>query len=205
MQRRDLKITVVLWSLMAISLAVMIGAGVWKIRHAGMEDDLPQAAPHPVPAFTAVDQNGKNVARADLGGKVWLADFIFTRCAGPCPLMTMKMMQIQQALGEAPVTLVSFTVDPDYDSPQVLKKYMADRGAKENNWLMLNTGSNASVQSLARAMNIGVHKPEEGDIVHGTHFILVDRAGKIAGYFSGVDADGWQRAVDAAKKLTEAR
>lgn len=153
-----------------------------------------------VPAFVATDQNSKAVSKQDLAGKVWLTHFIFTRCTGPCPLMSAKMKQIQDALGDANVTLVSFTVDPDYDTPAILKQYMQRLDASERNWLMLNTGAEQSVQALAKKVHIGVSKAGE-EIVHGTHFILVDKQGRVHGYYSGTDDEGWKNAVTDAKKL----
>jgi protein SCO1 len=154
-----------------------------------------------VPEFTAVDQNGRQVGKQDLAGRPWIAAFIFTRCAGPCPMMTAKMKQMQEALGDARVMLVSFTVDPSHDSPAVLKQYMRERSADEGNWLMLNAGSEQEVFALARTMNIGISRAGE-EIIHGTHFILVDGEGGIRGYYSGTDDEGWQKAVRNARRLS---
>jgi protein SCO1/2 len=178
-------------------MILAMAAGLW-----GCDRDAQGEKPIDAPGFVATDQNGNAVSRQDMLGKVWLTHFIFTRCHGPCPMMTAKMKQIQEALGDAPVTLVSFTVDPAYDSPAILKQYMKDRSASEGNWLMLNTGSEHSVQTLARAMHIGVAKAGE-EIIHGTHFILVDKEGKIRGYYSGTDEVGWKNAVSEAKKLAK--
>lgn len=182
-------------SMVAVVLAAAMLGGL-----CGCDQPAHGEKPIDVPAFIATDQNGKAVSKQDMLGKVWLTHFIFTRCAGPCPLMTAKMKQIQDALGDASVTLVSFTVDPAYDTPAILKQYMQDRSASERNWLMLSTGTEPSVQTLAKAMHIGVSKAGE-EIVHGTHFILVDKQGRVHGYYSGTDDEGWKNAVSEAKKM----
>ena len=75
------------------------------------------------------ERTGKAVSRADLSGKVWVASFVFTRCAGPCPLVTSTMARLQHDLaGQEGVFLVTFTVDPDNDTPEVLRQYAADFG-----------------------------------------------------------------------------
>src|SRR5262245_13414902 len=91
-----------------------------------------------VTEFTLTNQYGKPVSLADLRGHVWVADIIFTRCAGPCPIMTRQMKELQDALPAASATrLVSLTTDPDYDSPQVLKTYSERFGADQQRWLYL--------------------------------------------------------------------
>ncbi len=85
----------------------------------------------PAPEFTFTAQDGSKVFTADLKGKVWVANFIFTRCAGPRPVMTSRMAEINDAIKAkgAEVALVSMTVDPDYDSPEILKSYGEKVGA----------------------------------------------------------------------------
>src|SRR2546422_11578573 len=88
--------------------------------------------------FTLTNQNGRVVTLADLRGKVWVADIIFTRCPGPCLKMTRQMSELQAALpANAPVELVSLTADPAYDTPEVLKRYGERFGATPDRWQLL--------------------------------------------------------------------
>src|SRR6478609_2142992 len=91
---------------------------------------------YPVPDFSLTDQTDRTIALQELKGKVWVADFIFTNCGGTCPVMTEKMRTLQTAL-PAGVRMVSFTVDPDRDTPKVLAAYAAEHGATRDRWLFL--------------------------------------------------------------------
>src|SRR5947209_12094926 len=89
-----------------------------------------------LPNFSLIDQNGSRVTLHDLAGKVWVADFIFTNCGGTCPLMTEKMLKLQEALSPDS-HLVSFTVDPTRDTPRVLAAYAEEHSADRDRWLFL--------------------------------------------------------------------
>lgn len=145
----------------------------------------------PVPAFALTNQEGKNVSLETLKGHVWLADIIFTRCAGPCPEMTRKMRELQDALpAESTARLVSLTTDADYDTPEVLQKYAAKNGAKADRWNFL-TGDKRAVANLAidGLKLTAIEKPaaertDPADLfVHSTIFVLVDKAGQLRGVF----------------------
>ena len=87
-----------------------------------IEEELPIIGQ--IPSFDLIDQDGEQFTLDNLRGNVWLADFIFTTCAGPCPIMTERMSTVQHDLvGIDKLQFVSFTVNPDYDTPEVLKKY----------------------------------------------------------------------------------
>ncbi len=89
-----------------------------------------------ITGFTLTNQDNAAVSLADLRGKVWVADVVFTRCAGPCPRMTHQLAELQSALpANQPVRLVTLTSDPEYDTPPVLKKYAARFGADSNRWM----------------------------------------------------------------------
>ena len=92
---------------------------------------------------------GSTVSTADFKGKIWVANFIFTRCAGPCPMMTSRMAELNQALGNkaTDVELVSITVDPEYDTPEVLKQYGEQAGASPDRWKFL-TGPKDQIETV---------------------------------------------------------
>lgn len=140
--------------------------------------------------FTLTERSGRLVSRADLAGKVWIADFVFTRCAGPCPALTSRMARLQRDLPPRDdLRLVTFTVDPDYDTPAVLAEYARRYGAEPERWLFL-TGPKEAIRHLSvEGFKMGLVEapPELGGITHDTHFALVDRAGRIRGYYGGED------------------
>ncbi len=176
--------------------AVMLSAAVLWIHGCGTVSETVHHHPAPAgleplletPAFELVNSAGRTVSSADLAGKVWLVDFIFTRCTGPCPLMTQRMKAIQDSLRqiglagpEAPVRLVSISVDPAWDTPQVLADYAAAWQADTANWEFL-TGPPEETLKLVREGFKVTAEPEgsgSANIVHGTSFLLVDQSGRV--------------------------
>ncbi len=143
-----------------------------------------------VPAFTLVDQQGQPVSRDTLQGSVWVADFIFTRCAGQCPMVSAQMAQLAALLAHRPgVRLVSFTVDPAWDTPEVLARYAAQYRRSDAAWSFL-TGDEATIRRLCRE-GFHVALSEQGTdaepITHSTRLVLVDRQGHIRGYYDATD------------------
>lgn len=131
------------------------------------------------------DSEGHRFDSAALGRKVWIADFIYTSCPGPCPRMTSEMHKVQeQVKAYDDVRLVSISVDPQHDSPAVLNDYAHRFGGPTDQWVFL-TGSPATVHLLAYdAFHVG-------DVIdkmdHSTKFVLVDKSGNIRGYYSSFD------------------
>lgn len=152
----------------------------------GQESELPVLAD--LPEFSLTERSGKTVTLNDLRGKVWVADFIFTGCAGPCPVMSKRMQTLQAELlrdRKDSVLCVSFSVDPENDTPEVLREYAETRGADPKRWLFL-TGEKKKVRSLvADGFKLTVPKTpeEEEELLHSTRFVLVDRKGRIRGYY----------------------
>lgn len=144
-----------------------------------------------VPDFTLVERNGQVVSKGDLDGKVWVADFIFTNCAGTCPLMTKQMSDLQFVLPEE-VLLVSFTVDPARDTPMVLASYAEQHRADPDRWYFL-TGSRDDLYTLARqGFHLAVDDTigsEAEPITHSSRFALVDRESNIRRYYDGTNAE----------------
>jgi len=137
-----------------------------------------------------------------LAGHVWVADFVYTRCPQFCPALTAQMARLQPRLatGDDPVRLVSFSVDPAHDTPEVLRAY-ADRAGAGGDWLFV-TGPRSAVATLLRD---GFHVawadngPPEDPITHSDRFVLVDRHLRIRGYYHGTQRDDVERlARDAA-------
>jgi cytochrome oxidase Cu insertion factor (SCO1/SenC/PrrC family) len=146
-----------------------------------------------VPDFTLTERSGRTVRKADLLGKVWVASFVFTRCNGPCPQVCATLAQLQKELAGSPdVVLVTFTVDPEHDTPKVLAEYAERFGADPERWLFL-TGKADDIYRLANeGFKLGA-KPNEGaarqpgaEVEHSTRLVTVDRHGWIRGYFQGI-------------------
>ena len=155
------------------------------------------------PDFSLLDISGKPFTRSNLAGKVWVADFIFTHCAGSCPAMTGMMRKLQDQLPRE-INLVSFSVDPERDTPQVLTDYAKQFGADKERWMFL-TGDKEqlhkiSIEGFKLALDESAGTEVE-PITHSSRFVLVDKDGQIRGYYSGMDEDDLKRLVEDAGKL----
>jgi protein SCO1/2 len=143
-----------------------------------------------VPSFQLVNQDGERFGSAQLMGKIWIADFIFTACPGPCPMISSRMSELQKPLGKTDVHLVSFTVDPEKDTPEVLRGYAEKLHAQPKRWDFL-TGPKSAIYDLSRnGFKLAASDSEEDGIpVHSTRLILVDRHGQIRGYYEATAPD----------------
>lgn len=138
-----------------------------------------------LPGFSLVDSAGQPFADASVRGGVWVASFIFTRCGGPCPTLCREMALLQEAFrGEVGVRFVTVTVDPDYDTPEVLAAFAARFQADPTRWVFA-TGAREAVHALARdGFKLG---GTEDVTLHSTRFVLVDGGLRIRGYYDGTD------------------
>ena len=152
-----------------------------------------------VPGFHMIAQDGKPFDGASLAGHVWVADFIFTNCPGACLRMSADMRALQKATAKmAGVKLVSFTVDPARDTPPVLARYAARYQADPAHWIFL-TGQPTTLQMLSRdAFKLG---DVDGSLNHSTRFVLVDRKGRIRGYYGTTDGDPVSEVTRDARQL----
>ncbi|HEY3863600.1 MAG TPA: SCO family protein [Verrucomicrobiae bacterium] len=162
-----------------------------------------------LPDFVLTDQNRQNVTLDSLRGQVWIADAIFTRCAGQCPIMSSHMQALQDKMPAGlPVKLVSFTTDPDFDTPGVLKKYAVRYQARDGQWMFL-TGSKADLRhAMVDGLKLGVMDKPPGErenavdlFIHSEKFVLIDQQGQIRGYYDGENAEGVAETLAAAKTL----
>lgn len=158
------------------------------------------------PEFQFTQQDGKTVSNEDLKGKVWIANFIFTRCAGPCPVMTSHMAELNDQLGTKlkDVQLVSISVDPEYDQPSVLKEYGERVGAQPDRWKFLTGPSDTVHDVVTKGFLQALGKDNDGAPMHSTRFIVVDRDGWIRGFQDGNDPELVQKLlVDIGDLLRE--
>ena len=133
-----------------------------------------------IPAFRFTTQEGKSLTKEDLIGKVWVADFVFTRCNGPCPVMTSRMAELAKGLAKAKdVRVVSISVDPEHDTPAVLADYASRMDADPSRWIFL-TGPKPEIDAFARkGMFQVLAYDDKGVPTHSTRFLVIDRAGRI--------------------------
>jgi protein SCO1/2 len=156
-----------------------------------------------VPQFHLTDQNGHPFDSSNtLKSTIWVADFIFTNCPGPCPRMSSQMKQMQTYLSSTGIKLLSFTVDPANDTPQVLFEYGRHFDARSGTWYFL-TGPKPVLQGLSKdAFKLG---DVDDSLEHSTRFVLVDRKGRIRGYYLSSDAHIVDQLVADAKALLKER
>ncbi len=156
-----------------------------------------------VPQFELVNQDAQPFGSTQLEGKIWIADFIFTTCPGPCPIISTRMSELQRPLEKSEVHLVSFSVDPEKDTPEVLRAY-ADKLRKQPlRWDFL-TGSREAIHSLSRdgfKLGLSDGAEEDGGPVHTTRFVLVDRRGTIRGYYDALAPDAVTKVLADANHL----
>ena len=156
-----------------------------------------------LPEFTLTTHRGEPFTRRSLEGSVWIADFIFTRCAGQCPMMTQRMAALQRRVSDTPaVRLTSISVDPSHDTPEALAAYA--RGANAGDRWVFLTGPEDEVIALSRnGFHLGVGKdgsPAE-PVTHSIRLVLLDRAGHLRGYYDADDPQAMRALERDARHL----
>ena len=181
--------------LLLVVLCLAYALSLMELNHTHRPAALPVIGP--VAGFTLTNQDGQATTLADLSNRVWIADIIFTRCAGSCPIMSKQMESLQEALPAASrARLVTLTTDPDFDTPPILKKYGDRYGANSNHWTFL-TGTKSEIGRLAAnslKLSAVPVKPEEqkdaADLfIHSTSFVIVDKQARMRGIFE-TEGDG---------------
>lgn len=153
-----------------------------------------------LPAFELTDQSGALFSSESLAGKVWVADFFLTSCQGACPVMARNMKSVQEAFaGDDRVHFVSFSVDPDTDTPQTLAEYTRTHGADDSRWHFL-TGPIETIHRMAGTEGFKVGVPEH-PMAHSQRFILVDTRGHIRGYYDGMSEEDMVRLREDIARL----
>lgn len=164
---------------------------------AGCAQPLPVLAT--IPDFTLTDETARPFGTAQLRGKLWVADFIFTNCAGPCPRMGRQMREVQTAVRAHPnIHLVSFTIDPVRDTPPVLATYARRYQAEPGRWHFL-TGPQEQLHQLNR--NAFLLGNVDGSLEHSTRFVLVDGEQQVRGYYRTDETDGVARLLSDLRRL----
>jgi protein SCO1 len=195
--------------LLAVGAILIVVLAVVRLFSGGAAPSSDLKRINVVPPFVLTERSGRNITNNDLYGKIWVADFVYTTCPGPCPEVTTNMARLQKAVEQDPqVQLVTFTVDPKIDTPAVLAAYADKFGASKDHWWFL-TGSEKQMYALIRdgfflpvIDNRGA-PPQDGQftVTHSTQVAVVDAGGVVRGYFDGLTADGRAATLTAISQL----
>jgi protein SCO1/2 len=161
-----------------------------------------------IPPFKFVNQYGDSTGSGNLAGKIYVADFFFTSCPSICPIMQRNMLAVYNAFkADAGVKIVSFTIDPKYDTPPVLKKYADKLGVAGNSWWFLQGNRDTVYRIAEKNYLVAVSKDSTaaGGYVHQGWFVLVDKLKRVRGSYDGTDVKQVTQLIDDIKTLkTEA-
>lgn len=201
--KRVLVVLTLIFAAAAVVLQVAYVRGIWN-RHADLRT-LDRIAV--VPDFSLTDRTGARVTLGDLKGKIWLAAFIYTTCPDSCPMLSSRLAAWQHdALACDDLRLVSFSVDPEHDTPAVLQQYARRFGATDR-WLFL-TGDKAQIIRIAREGFLAAYDAAASagsGITHSTRIALVDRQGVVRRVYDGVGVDQRAEMLRDVKRLLAER
>lgn len=157
--------------------------------------------------FTLTERNGKEVTKQTLLGKPWVVGFVFTRCAGPCPRVTGQMRKLQDELKNEDLRLVTMTVDPDYDTPEILTRYADAFDADKEKWLFLTGDKETMYRYIEKHFRMPVEETQGEDrkpgfeVIHTTNLLLVDAKGVVRGKYNALNPEELAKLKLDAKKL----
>ena len=161
------------------------------------------------PDFSLVNFDGRRITRSMLLGRVWVGAFIFTRCPGPCPLISQRMKAVQAELDPRETWLISFTVDPEFDTPAVLGRYGKQWSVNHDNWFFLTSERAEDLDEVAAGFKVAASRsPGENeeaplDIVHGTHIFVVDQEGIVRAFVGSTSPDSVREIVGLVRRLEQ--
>jgi len=170
----------------------------------------PMARSRPLPEFVLTERSGRPISLADLRGKVWIVDFVYTQCTDTCPLQTAEMAKLQELWNnDRDLRLVSISVDPEKDTPKILARYATRFHADKQRWLFLTGDKNQIVRLVEEGFHLPVsaavaHQRSVPVIIHSPRFMLIDRDAQIRGSYDSRDRRSMQRLqTDVANLLTK--
>ena len=170
-----------IWVILGVIIIAIAAVNLWSVF--GTKPEVPtQTASIRVPAFSLTNQQGEPLGLSDMAGKIWIADFIFTNCPTICPAMTQEMARLQSEFVSEPIYFVSFSVDPERDTTEVLTRYAKAYSADDRRWHFL-TGDKAQIYQLAE-QGFSLAAGHNGtEILHSPRFVLIKADGNIHDYY----------------------
>lgn len=188
MNRPPLGIRKKLWIGLAVLNLIALPAIYFLSRPAPLSGSFPQAESAlpsygPIGPFSLTDQNGLPFSSEKLKNTAWVANFIFTRCPNQCPVMTLKMRSLATLIRDPKFFFLSFSVDPEHDTPEVLAKYIQTQGVEHKRWFFL-TGP---IKEIHRVMGEAHLGSSDDPSMHSLRFVLVDNKGQVRGYYDFED------------------
>jgi protein SCO1/2 len=196
-------------SWLALGVMLIAVGAVGFLRHRSTSSTLPMVYAE-LPNFELVDQDDQPFSLDRMSGRVWIANFIFTSCATVCPALTARMHDIQTRVAdEDDIRLVSFSVDPVHDTPEKLRAYAHRFEADPARWTFVTGPLETVEKTVQDGFKMTMQQPKVDDdpgffdIVHGERFVLVDREGRIRGYFDAND-ESTEQLLRAARQLVDA-
>ena len=160
---------------------------------------------HKISDFNLLNQNGIEVSHNNYDNKIYVADFFFTTCPSICPIMTGNMVYLQNEIKNDDIMFASFSVTPEIDSVEVLKKYALEKGVNDKRWNLM-TGDRKEIYNLARKSYLVVKdNPEAGshDMIHTENFVLVDKERRIRGFYDGTNIEDMSKIISDIKILLD--
>ena len=170
-----------IWVMLGVIIIAIAAVNLWSVFGTKPEV-LTETVTISVPDFSLTNQKGESLGLADMVGKIWIADFIFTNCPTICPAMTQEMARLQSEFVADPVYFVSFSVDPERDTTEVLTRYAKAYGADDRRWHFL-TGNKTHIYQLAEQGFSLAAGHNGSEILHSPRFVLVKADGNIHDYY----------------------
>jgi protein SCO1 len=173
----------------------VVGTGIWARRT--------EASPilFDAPKFTLTDQNGKTITDSMMHGNVWVAMVFFTQCPGVCPMMSSRMAQLQKTVARPDVKIISLSLDPEHDTPEIMRAYAERFEADPARWHML-TGPRQTMYDLARAFQLAAEPAHDGQpIIHTQKVLLIDRGNHVRGIYDTSDDVSMKQLADNGRAL----
>jgi protein SCO1/2 len=196
MRRNQKILATILWATAVLAMLGVVVAGIWVKRPEGPAQTLFAA-----PNFSLTNQNGKTITDADLHGHVWIAMVFFTACPGVCPMMEARMVRLEKEITAPDLRIVSVSIDPEHDTPEIMKGYADGIGADESRSYFL-TGSKEAVFETARGFKLAATPAAGGNsITHTQKVLLIDRDNQARGIYDTNDDDSMKKLADDARAL----
>lgn len=188
-----------IWGTAVLAMIGLVGTGV-AYRQLG-DSSATLEVLYDAPDFELIDQNNRTITQADLRGNVYVAMVFFASCPGVCPAMNAKLLEMQKAVPLPDVKIVSISLDPKNDKPEMLKGYAEGLGADQSRWYFL-TGEQDAIFATAKAFGLAAAPAEPGGMItHTQKVLLIDRQNRVRGVYDSLDADAMKKLAEDAKKL----